>query len=85
MLSKKYYVYTNNMVAYTRQKDIDPIRYRELIMQFVKEQRYIKRADVVELLHVTQPQAYRLLSKLVHEHVLKLDGKGAGSRYILNK
>ena len=85
MLSKKYYAYTNNMVAYARQKDIDPIRYRELIMQFVKQQGYIKRADVVELLHVTQPQAYRLLNKLAGENVLKLDGKGAGSRYILNK
>ena len=83
MLSKKYYAHTNNMAAYARQKDIDPIRYQELIMQFAKQQGYIKRADVVELLHVTKPQAYRLLSKLADCGALRLEGKGAGAKYII--
>lgn len=72
-----------NMVAYVRQKDIEPIRYQEVKIQFTKQQGFIKRSDVVELLHVTKLQAYRLLSKLADEGALKLEGKGAGAKYII--
>lgn len=82
MLGPKYYRQKKDMVSYTRQKDIDAIRYDELILQLAKQQGYVKRADVVELLHVTPPQAYRILVKLVNKGILVCDGKGAGAKYV---
>ncbi len=81
MLSASYYQKSNNTVAYVRQKGIDTIRYNELIMQLVNKNGKVARKDVVELLHITEPQAYRVLSKLCKEGKLKLNGKGAGSIY----
>lgn len=81
MLGPKYYRQKKDMVSYTRQKDIDAIRYDELILQLAKQQGYVKRADVVELLHVTTSQAYRILVKLVDKGVLICVGKGAGAKY----
>ena len=81
MLGPKYYRKKKDMVSYTRHKDIDAIRYDELILQLAKQQGYVKRADVVELLHVTTSQAYRILAKLVERGALTCVGKGAGSKY----
>lgn len=82
MLSARYYQKSNNTVAYVRQKGIDSIRYNELIMQLVNKNGKVTRKDVVELLHITAPQAYRVLAKLCKDGKLKLTGKGAGSTYI---
>lgn len=82
MLGPKYYRQKKDMVSYTRQKDIDAIRYDELILQLAKQQGYVKRADVVELLHVTPPQAYRILVKLANKGILICEGKGAGAKYV---
>ena len=82
MLDKRCYKSEKNIIAYARQKDINMIRYDELIMQFVSQNGYIKREDVVDLLHVTPSQAYRLLSKLSNNGFLKLEGKGRYSKYV---
>lgn len=82
MLGPKYYRQKKDMVSYTRQKDIDAIRYDELILRLAKQQGYVKRADVVELLHVTPPQAYRILVKLANKGILICEGKGAGAKYV---
>ena len=84
MLGPKYYHNKNDMISYTRQKDIDSIRYEELVLQLAKQQGYVKRADVIDLLHITPPQAYRLLARLAENERLVPEGKGAGSRYVIN-
>ena len=43
----------------------------------------MQKADVVELLHVTPPQAYRALARLANENKLALNGNGAGAKYLL--
>lgn len=50
-------------------------------MQLVNKNGKAMRKDVVDLLHITAPQAYRGLDKLCKEGKLKLAGKGAGSIY----
>lgn len=50
-------------------------------MQLAQTKGEVTRADVVELLHVTPPQAYRILQKLKDARQLSLVGKGAGARY----
>lgn len=85
MLGHKYYHSKNDMISYTRQRDIDSIRYDELILQLAKQQGYVKRADVVELLHITKSQAYRVLQHLADSGTLILVGKGAGAKYVLKE
>ncbi len=62
--------------------DINTLRYAELIMELAGHQGHVSRADVVELLHVTPSQAFRLLQKLVKAECLALTGKGAEAKYI---
>ena len=50
-------------------------------MQLAQTKGEVTRADVVELLHVTPPLAYRILQKLKDAGQLSLEGNGAGSRY----
>jgi len=82
MLSSKYYRVIQDPAAYVRQKDISAVRYEALILEFVKENGYIKRSDVVNLLHIAPSQAYRVLQKLVASGKLILENKGAATRYL---
>ncbi len=68
---------------YVRQTGIDLIRHKERIIKLTEQKRSVTRKDVVELLHVTPPQAYRLLQKLVKEGRLVLEGKNNAARYYL--
>ena len=78
VLSAKSY---KNPVQYVRQTDIDALRYKELIMKLAKTKRVITRKDVVELLHVSGPQAYRLLKKLEDEGSLRCEGTTRNAQY----
>ena len=82
LLSERYYRLTKKPYAYVRSHDINTLRYEELIMELAEHQGHVSRADVVELLHVTPSQAFRLLQKLVKAERLALNGKGAGAKYI---
>lgn len=81
IMSSKYSKVTNSAVGYVRNRDIDEIRYQELVIQLAQTKGDVTRSDVVELLHVTPPQAYRILKKLSDAGRLSLDGKGAGAKY----
>ena len=70
-----------NTVQYVRQTDIDALRYKELIMKLVRTKHVITRKDVVELLHVSGPQAYRLLKKLEDEGSLLCEGTTRNAQY----
>lgn len=82
VLSAKMY---HDPVKYVRQTDIDQIRYKELIMKLAKKKKTITRRDVVELLHVNPPQAYRLLQKLVVEKQLVLEGTTSAAKYSVQR
>lgn len=81
IMSSRYSKKTNNAVEYVRNRDIDALRHQELVMQLAPTKGEVTRADVVELLHVTPSQAYRILQKLKDAGQLSLEGKGAGAKY----
>jgi len=81
ILSTKYYINTNTSTVYVRNKDIEAVRYPELIMQLANTKGFITRADVVELLHIDPNHAYRQLTKLKKAEKLVLKGTGAGAKY----
>ena len=80
VLSAKVY---NDPAQYVRQTDIDSIRYAELILKLANTKEYITRKDVIDLLHVTGPQAYRLLKKLVQQGKLISTGNTSAAQYKL--
>lgn len=85
MLSSRYYKKAKKTAEYVRQKNIDQIRHTELVLEFLKKNGDVRRADVVDLLHISEPQAYRLLAKLTGSGKIVKQGSGAGSKYILKK
>lgn len=78
VLSSKLY---KDPTEYVRQTDIDQLRYRELILKLAQTQGQISRKNVIELLHVSGPQAYRLLQKLVDDNELEREGNTSAARY----
>lgn len=81
MLGADYYRGIDKSSEYVRRKDIDALRHSELVLQLASQQSTITCKDVIDLLHVTPPQAYRLLQKLVKQGKLSLIGRGAGAKY----
>lgn len=85
LLSSKVYKSMNDTKGYVRQTDIDKIRHPELVLKLAREKGSITRGDVVELLHLTPPQAYRLLKKLVNQNKLKMKGTKGSAEYCFVK
>lgn len=72
-----------NPADYVRQTDIDQVRHRELVKKLASTKKFITRKDVVELLHISPPQAYRLLKKMVDENELVITGTTSAAKYTL--
>lgn len=86
ILSAKVYRDNDNAVGYVRQTGIDSIKYEELVLKLARKQKgTMTRDNVIELLNVSDSQAYRILKKLAAAGKLVLEGKGRGSRYKLIK
>lgn len=81
MLSHKLYSNKGRASGYVRQADIDEARYPELIVSLAKNNEFISNADIVQLLHVSNSQAYRLLKRLVDEGRLESVNKGRYAKY----
>ena len=82
VLSAKAY---KDPTQYVRQTDIDIIRYTELILKLAHNKEYLTRKDVISLLHVSPPQAYRLLKKLTDSGNLIRNGNTSAAQYTLAK
>lgn len=82
ILSAELYKNANNVIGYVRQTGINRIRYPELILKFAKNNYgKVTRKDVMQLLHLNQGQAYRLLVKMTEDGMLILVGKGKFAYY----
>lgn len=78
ILNQKVY---QDKVRYVRQTDIESIRYPELVRKLAEKKKAISRKDVAELLHITPPQAYRVLQRLVVAGELEQTGNGRNTLY----
>lgn len=85
MLSSRIYARKGKKAGYVQQSDIDETRYLELIRKMAGNNEFISRADVVQLLHVKDNKAYRLLRKLVNQGVLEGVYKGRYAKYTIRK
>ena len=85
ILSSRIYARKGKKTGYVQQSDIDEARYLELIRKMAENNDFISRADVVQLLHVPDNKAYRLLKKLVEQGVLAAINKGHYAKYAIIK
>lgn len=81
ILSSKVYREQGDPIGYVRQSGIDKLRYDELVMTLAKNQGYITRDDVVQLLRISESQAYRILKRLSSENRILLEGTGRSAKY----
>lgn len=82
ILSSKVYRNADNTVGYVRQTGIDKIKYSELVLKLAQEQGQVSRGDVIKLLNITGPQAYRILNDLADAKKIKLTASGRYAKYI---
>ncbi len=81
ILSAKSY---RDPIKYVRQTDIDRLRYPELVVKLARQKGSISRKDVIELLHISPPQAYRLLKKMTDDRILLRQGNTSAAHYVIN-
>ncbi len=80
-LAASVYRIFGEKVGYVRTRGFEPIQQQEMIIQYLRAHRHIKRSEVAELCKLSPDQAKRLLQKLVKAGKLVQYGKGKGTRY----
>ncbi len=80
-LSATVYQKSGQIADYVRQAGFDLIQQEQMILNFVKEHRTIKRSEVADLCRISPYQASRLLKKLVQEGMIISKGKAKATSY----
>ena len=80
-LSAKVYKGAGQKAAYVRQVGFDPIQQEQMVLNFIDTHGSVKRADVIELCHISPDQAYKLLAKLKKKDLIKQAGERKGAIY----
>ncbi len=83
LLSSRVYDATNDLLGYVRQKNIDDLRFDELVLSLATKQNRVTRGDVMDLLHISPSKSYQVLKRLVDANKLELVGKGRYAYYVL--
>lgn len=83
MLSARVYSAQGKAAAYVRQAGFDPIQQRHMVLNLANTKGRIRRIDVVELCHIPDDQASRLLRKLVDGGQLAMSGTRRYAFYTL--
>ena len=79
--SARVYREVGQPAAYIRQAGFDPIQQEHMVVRYVRENGRISRSDVVDLCHIGEYQATRLLDRLVERGELERLGAGRGVYY----
>lgn len=81
ILSAKVYQKQNNIEGYVRQTAKASHHSEEMICNLAKQQGYITRHEVMNLLHANSSKAYYLLRKITNKGRLLAEGTGRSARY----
>ncbi|HEX6901073.1 MAG TPA: hypothetical protein VF789_15220 [Thermoanaerobaculia bacterium] len=81
-LSASAYRKLGEKAAYVRQRGFESIQQDQMVLQYVQTHGSISRSEAADLCRITEPQAYRLLRRLVEHGLLKSSGgRGRSTRY----
>lgn len=80
-LSAAVYQRRGEKAAYTRQAGFTPIQNEQMVLNYVRQHGQIRRAEVMDLCHLSEGQAKDLLKRMQANGLLKLEGAGRGAFY----
>lgn len=84
MLTAKVYEALKSDVEYTRDKTIQYIKAKNMILEYLQSNDKITSAKIQEMCGFTKKQARIVIDKMRNEAVIILVGKGTGAGYIRN-
>lgn len=84
-LSATMYQKAGKKSEYIRQAGFAPIQQEQMVLNYIDKHGKIKRADVMDLCHITQDQAYKLLSRLKERGEIVQIGDRKGAVYERNR
>lgn len=85
MLTAKIYDELKNSVDYTKDKAIQYIKAREMILEYIHDRGFINNELVRELCGFSQKQARIILQRMRKENLIELSEKGRYAKYIIKK
>lgn len=85
MLTAKIYDELKNSVDYTKDKAIQYIKAREMILEYIRDRGFINNELVRELCGFSQKQARIILQRMRKENLIALSEKGRYAKYIIKK
>lgn len=85
MLTAKIYDELKNSVDYTKDKAIQYIKAREMILEYIRDRVFINNELVRELCGFSQKQARIILQRMRKENLIELSEKGRYAKYIIKK
>ena len=81
-LSAATYRRLGERAAYVRQRGFEPLQQEQMVLQYVEKHGRITRREAAELCHLSGPQAYRMLQRLVEKgDIRQVGGRGRGVKY----
>lgn len=83
MLTARVYETVKSDIEYTRDKTIQYIRAKEMIIEYIKKHGSANRSTVQELCGFSEQQARRTLEKMQKEYIIKLANGGRYAKYTL--
>lgn len=85
MLTAKIYDELKNSVDYAKDKAIQYIKAREMILEYIRDRGFINNELVRELCGFSQKQARIILQRMRKENLIELSEKGRYAKYIIKK
>jgi len=82
-LTRKIYEQMEEGIQYSKEKGIDRMRYREMILGYLKDNPQITSFECQNLCGIGGSQAYQLLKKMCDEDVLEIHGSTKSAHYTL--
>lgn len=84
MLTARVYEAVKTQIEYTRDKVVQYIKAKDMIMEYLKSNNSITNATVRELCGFTKQQARGTLDKMIQEKIIIKTGLGRATKYVLS-
>lgn len=85
MLTAKVYEALKSDVEYTRDKTVQYIKAKNMILEYLQINDRITSAKIQEMCGFTKQQARSVIDKMRSEDLITLTGKGPAARYVVHK
>ena len=85
MLTAKVYEALKSDVEYTRDKTVQYIKAKNMILEYLQTNDQITSAKIQEMCGFTKQQARSVIDKMRSEDLITLTGKGPAARYVMYK